>query len=162
MKILITGGVRSGKSSYALRLAKQQFSGIKVFLATTIPFDEEMKRRVEEHKRQRDKSYRTAEEPVEIHNEVAENLILDCVTMWINNLFHYQKQHRWEEILSQFLSGLGENAIIVTNEVGWGNIPVDSQVRQYNELLGISNQMIASHMDEVYLMVAGIPVKIKG
>lgn len=162
MKILITGGVRSGKSRYALQLAEQQFSGIKVFLATTIPFDKEMKLRVEEHKRQRDKSYRTAEEPVEIHNEVAENLILDCVTMWINNLFHCQKQHRWEEILSQFLSGLGENAIIVTNEVGWGNIPVDSQVRSYNELLGKSNQMIASQMDRVYLMVSGIPVKIKG
>ena len=162
MKILITGGVRSGKSSYALRLAEQQFNGIKVFLATTIPFDKEMKHRVAEHKRQRDGSYRTAEEPVEIHKEVAENLILECVTMWINNLFHYHKQHRWEDILSRFLSGLGENAIIVTNEVGWGNIPADSQVRSYNELLGKSNQMIASQMDEVYLMVSGIPVKIKG
>jgi adenosylcobinamide kinase/adenosylcobinamide-phosphate guanylyltransferase len=162
MRILITGGVRSGKSTYALQLAEQRFDGIKVFLATTIPFDEEMKHRVREHQRQRDGSYKTTEEPVEIHREVAENLILDCVTMWINNLFYYQKQHRCEEILSQFLSGLGENAIIVTNEVGWGNIPVDSQVRSYNELLGKSNQMIASQMDEVYLMVSGIPVKIKG
>ncbi len=162
MKILITGGVRAGKSSYALRIAEERFRGPKVFLATTVPFDTEMRLRVEAHKNQRPGSYETIEEPVEIQKAVAENLVLDCVTMWINNLFHYRKQDRWEEILSQFLSTLKKNAVIVTNEVGWGNIPADPGVRSFNEILGKTNQRIATEMDEVYLMVSGIPLKIKG
>jgi adenosylcobinamide kinase/adenosylcobinamide-phosphate guanylyltransferase len=162
MKILITGGVRSGKSSYALHIAEERFSGGKVFLATTVPFDREMKLRVEAHRSHRQGAYETIEEPVEIQKVVSENLVLDCVTMWINNLFHYRIQHRWEEILSQFLSTLKKNAVIVTNEVGWGNIPADPDVRSFNEILGKTNQRIAAEMDEVYLMVSGIPVKIKG
>ena len=161
MKILVTGGVKSGKSEYSLTLARRFFSGEKTFVATTVAFDEELKRRIEVHKAQRDSSFKTIEEPIEVQSVAGENILLDCVTMWMNNLFYNKMEDEWERILTAFIRNLKQNAIIVTNEVGLGNIPVDSLTRRYNEYLGRANNMLASHMDSVFLMVSGIPIKIK-
>ncbi len=70
-------------------------------------------------------------------------------------------QDEWEEILRLFMRRLGENAVVVTNEVGWGNIPENAQVRRYNDLLGTANRVLAEGLDEVYLMAAGLPIRIK-
>ena len=161
MKILITGGVKSGKSRYSLRLAGEQFSGKKTYLATAVAFDEELRRRVEIHKKQRDASYTTVEEPVEIQRVRGENILLDCITMWMNNLFYHHREKEWRDILQAFIGNLGQNAIIVTNEVGLGNIPVDETSRRYNECLGRANSLLAAHMDRVYFMISGIPLQIK-
>jgi adenosylcobinamide kinase/adenosylcobinamide-phosphate guanylyltransferase len=160
VKVLVTGGVKSGKSTFALKFAEDNFPE-KNYLATAVPIDEEMKERIEKHKRERGPEYTTFEEPVFIDKHAKPNLILDCLTVWMNNLFYYKKEESWKEILRNFLNGLGENAVIVSNEISWGNIPADSETRKYNRYLSEANCMIASEFDAVYLMVAGLPHRVK-
>ena len=160
MRILITGGVKSGKSTYALELARS-FTNEKTFLATAVAFDDEMRERIQKHKKERGDSFITIEEPVEIDRYTGNNLLMDCITVWMNNLFHHEQEERWEEILSRFLNGLGKDAIIVTNETGLGNIPMDSVTRKYNRYLGAANCLTASRMDQVYFMVSGLPLRVK-
>lgn len=159
-RLLITGGIKSGKSSYALERANM-LPGNKNFLATAIPFDKEMEDRIIRHKEERGSEYITIEEPIEIHLHIKDNLILDCVTVWMNNLFYKQREDDWKNILELFLSRNNDNIIIVTNEVGLGNIPMDPEVRKYNEYLAAANKMIAKSMDEVVMMVSGLPMWIK-
>lgn len=160
MKVMVTGGVASGKSTFALELARA-WSGGKLFVATAEPLDEEMRARIAKHRRERGESFRTVEEPLSIERHAGENVVLDCVTMWMNNLLHYEKEAEWERILNAFLDGLGERAAIVTNEVGWGTIPENALARRFNRFLGAANRLIASRMDEVYLLVSGVPLQIK-
>ena len=160
-RVLITGGIKSGKSSYALKRANL-LQGDKNFLATAIPFDKEMENRIIRHKEERGPEYYTIEEPLNIHLHRKDNLILDCVTVWMNNLFFKEKEDEWENILKLFLSNNQENIIIVTNEVGLGNIPMDPVARKYNEYLAAANKMIAKSMDEVVMMVSGLPMWVKG
>jgi adenosyl cobinamide kinase/adenosyl cobinamide phosphate guanylyltransferase len=160
LKILITGGYKSGKSSFALQKASAQ-SARTTFIATAEPIDEEMRQRIARHRAQRDDRYITIEEPLEIHKHAQEDVLLDCLTLWVNNLLFYRQEARWEAVLTAFLDGLGRNAVIVTNEVGLGNIPPDPKTRRYNELLGKTNLLVASRMDEVYLMVSGQALRVK-
>lgn len=159
-RLLITGGIKSGKSSYALERANL-LEGKKNFLATAIPFDKEMEDRIVRHKAERGPEYYTTEESLDIHLHEMDNLILDCVTVWMNNLFYKEKEDEWKTILTQFISHNKGNIIIVTNEVGLGNIPMDSITRKYNEYLAAANKFIASSMDEVVLMVSGLPMWVK-
>ena len=160
-RLLITGGIKSGKSTYALERANL-IQGNKIFLATAIPFDKEMEDRIIRHKEERGSEYITIEEPIEIHLHIKDNLILDCITVWMNNLFYKQREDDWKNILELFLSGNNDNIIIVTNEVGLGNIPMDPVARKYNEYLAAANKMVAESMDEVVMMVSGLPMWIKG
>jgi len=160
-KLLITGGIKSGKSSYALERANK-LEGNKNFLATAIPFDSEMESRIIRHKKERGPDYTTIEEPVNIQLHIKENLILDCVTVWMNNLFYKERSGEWEKILESFLQTNTGNIIIVSNEVGLGNIPMDPTARKYNEYLAAANKTIAASMNEVVLMVSGIPLWVKG
>lgn len=159
-RLLITGGIKSGKSSYALERANL-LEGKKNFLATAIPFDKEMEDRIVRHKAERGPEYYTTEESLDFHLHEMDNLILDCVTVWMNNLFYKEKEDEWKTILTQFISRNKGNIIIVTNEVGLGNIPMDSITRKYNEYLAAANKFIASSMDEVVLMVSGLPMWVK-
>lgn len=159
MKTLITGGVKSGKSRYALKLANERFVS-KIFLAAGVPLDEEMRERIAVHQAQRDDTFTTVEEPVRIESVQGDNIIFDDVTVWMNNLFYHKKEDEWQEILGSFVQK-ERNIIIVTNETGWGNIPMDPFTRRYNRYLAAANGYIAERMDEVYLMVSGIPVRIK-
>ncbi len=160
-RLLITGGVKSGKSSYALERA-DLLQGRKNFLATAIPFDKEMEDRIIRHKEERGPEYLTIEEPMNINLHNKENLILDCITIWMNNLFYKNREDEWENILKEFLSVNSRNIIIVTNEVGLGNIPLSPEVRKYNQYLAAANKMIAKSMEEVVLMVSGLPMWVKG
>ena len=137
-RLLITGGIKSGKSSYALERANL-LPGNKNFLATAIPFDKEMEDRILRHKDERGPEYNTIEESLDIHLHSKNNLILDCVTVWMNNLFYKGREAEWEKILKSFLSGNIGNIIIVSNEVGLGNIPMDPVARKYNEYLAAAN-----------------------
>ena len=160
MKFFITGGIKSGKSSFALETA-EKFKGEKLFIATATPFDDEMRKRIAVHKKERGREYRTVEEPLFIQRIKGENIVLDCLTMWMNNLFFEGKEENWKEILSSFLDNLGENAVIVSNEVGLGNIPLDRMSRKYNEYLAAANKLAAEKSDKVIMMVAGLPLYLK-
>ncbi len=162
MIVFITGGVKSGKSWFGLNLALNRFKSTH-FVATGVPFDQEMKDRIAKHREDRGDSMITVEEPVNIDRIDSNNFILDDLTVWMSNLFYEQKEERWPDIFGRFLTRAvsGDNSIIVSNETGLGNIPMDPMTRKYNRYLGEANRQAAAAAGEVYFMVSGIPVKIK-
>lgn len=160
--ILITGGIKSGKSSLALELARK-VSGPRLFIATSEAFDKEMEKKISRHKKERGAGFILREEPVEIFEALSSDksnvCIIDCMTIWLGNLIHYNKDiNRYFKILIRSLKG---NEIIVTNEVGLGVIHADPMSRAYVNRLGELNKMLAKRADEVYLMVSGLKVRIK-
>lgn len=161
MRTLITGGVKSGKSSFALRLA-EDFSEPRYFLATAEAFDDELKARIAKHKEERAERFSTIEEPLEIVQNLKENMILDCLPLWLNNMFHYGRESSLDEAINSFIAKLPQNIIIVTNEIGMGFIPADPLSRRYGDALGRLNARIAASFDRVILMVAGQPLAVKG
>lgn len=165
MRVLLTGGVKSGKSSFALEYAREHFPREKYFLATSVPLDDEMSKRIEIHQDERntlfDGEYTTIEEPVVIDTALRNNMVVDCITMWINNMFYYDKTDLLDEILEGIIKNMPENIIFITNEVGLGNIPPDQLTRQYNMTLAGANKQLAAACDEVYLLTCGIPLQVK-
>lgn len=171
--ILITGGVRSGKSSYAREIA--DCSGSQVYyIATLIPGDEEMEARVAEHKKHRPACWTTIEEdcdPVKVikkYDQPGVVFIIDCLTMLVNNLMLATDLPSGEEkVLAKVeeLAGTGSDAeatvIIVSNEVGGGIVPADPLSRAFRDTLGRANQIVSRMADKVYLCVAGQVLELK-
>jgi adenosylcobinamide kinase/adenosylcobinamide-phosphate guanylyltransferase len=182
--VLILGGARSGKSSLAQTMARQH--GQKVlFVATGAPLDDEMALRIEEHKRQRPHGWRTLEATTDVARKVmaelhdAEVVVVDCITLLVSNILLGGRgpdsegpdeldRAAAEDRVTAEVEGLidclstGEAVfIIVSNEVGMGLVPVYKSGRDYRDLLGKANQLLARHASEVYFMVSGIPVKIR-
>ena len=164
--ILITGGMKSGKSTFALNMALKYTK--RAFLATGVPFDEEMRLRIEKHKAERKELFDTFEEPVNV-TEVLKNIdnnydviLFECLTTYLGNLYYYQLdvQERIDRLVD-VLSNMSTDVIVVTNEVGWGIIPENPIARQYAEMLGKTNTRLAKLAKEVYLVVSGIGVRIK-
>lgn len=160
MRILLTGGVKSGKSSRALELGRP-FEPDRWFLATATAFDDEMRDRIMRHKAERASGWNTIEEPIDIDVAVRDRMIVDCIPMWLNNLFFLERESEWQAILNRFIARWPENLIIVTNETGMGIIPADPLSRRYGIILGQANALLASKADRVELMVSGIPLRIK-
>ncbi|MCX5781397.1 MAG: bifunctional adenosylcobinamide kinase/adenosylcobinamide-phosphate guanylyltransferase [Elusimicrobia bacterium] len=160
--ILITGGVKSGKSTLALELALK-IPKPRVFVATSVPFDSEMRSKIKRHRTERGNGFILHEEPTEISALIekakANVVLIDCVTTWVGNLMHYGKNTNL--YFANLLDSLKGNEILVTNEVGHGIIPENPLARDYLNLLGNINKSLAKRADEVYLMVSGIKVKIK-
>ena len=171
---LITGGVRSGKSRYALELAQGRHAAQSFFIATCEPLDDEMKLRIRNHRKERGDSFSTIEEPLSLGKAVlkaassgADLILIDCLTLWVNNLLYYHAQEesaREKEILAflETLRNLKTECLVVTNEVGLGILPETKISRAFVDLLGRVNRETASLCDEVILMVAGIPAAVKG
>ncbi len=175
--IYISGGCRSGKSSYAQKLAESH-SGKRAYLATCPPIDREMEQRISLHQQQRtDREWVTIEAPLDLADAVEQAshcdiLLIDCLTLWINNLiYEAEKQGNLltEQMISEQCTELvnvcrkGKQTIIfVTNELGMGLVPADSVSRHYRDCLGRCNQTIASFADEATFMVSGIPLTLKG
>lgn len=170
--ILMTGGMRSGKSQYALWRARQ-INGVRIFLATAQPFDDGLRQRVQKHKEQRGNDFRALEEPVYLGKALAAIgeapavVVIDCLTVWVNNLFHEMKDNvtAIQEQKDSFVRALTDcplTVIVVTNEVGMGIIPDNPLARDFADALGMLNQQLAQLSDEVILMVSGIPLWIKG
>ncbi len=160
--ILIIGGERSGKSDFAVKIAMKREK--RAFLATGEGFDDEMRSRIERHKRERGNLFDTFEEAIEIDKilDLTKNYdacVIDCMTTWLGNLVFHNVNV--EERIDRFLKALNGNEIIISNEVGMGIIPAERATRNYVEMLGRLNQNLAKVAEEVYLMVAGIPLKIK-
>lgn len=170
--ILITGGARSGKSSFALELAGRKYSR-RVFIATAVAFDEEMKKRILQHQKERQALFHTIEEPVHLERAVAALpsdtgvVVVDCLTVWIGNLYHHlhEDEAMVRARIEGFLKALGQvscGLILVTNEVGWGIVPENPMARAYRDILGFLNSRIAEKADHVYLLCCGIPLMLKG
>src|SRR5512139_1086716 len=170
--VFITGGARSGKSSFALREASL-ISGRKVFIATAQPTDNEMKERIERHQRDRGLGWETLEEPLRVSKAIEEMserydvLILDCLTIWLSNVMWSGSDAELEIenlVLSikRFLGNPSAMLFIVSNEVGMGIVPENEMARKFRDLAGRLNQKVAEVSGEVYWTVSGIPLKIKG
>lgn len=168
--LLITGGVRSGKSTYAQKMAES--SGAKVFyIATAEALDDEMKIRINSHRKSRSKTWVTIEEPIYLAKAIDalppgnKTVILDCLTLFISNLIH--KGRSDAQICAEMkniikaLRKKSRLSIIVTNEVGSGIVPEDRLSRRFRDLQGLVNQIAAKEADRVCLLVSGIPVPIK-
>jgi len=168
---LIIGGCRSGKSRHALELAEKISGNKRIFIATCMPLDDEMKERINRHKKERDKSWTTIEAPVELSVVINENsregdvILVDCLTLWINNLLMetedpdiiHQRIHKLILAIEEAKCPI----ILVSNEVGAGIVPENKLARQFRDLAGFTNQKVAERADRVIWMVAGIPVPIK-
>lgn len=167
-KILITGGVNSGKSDHALQIG-DSVPGDKIFVATAQPLDENMRSRIERHRLGRAAHWRTVEEPLDVASVLdggkAGVFLLDCLTVWTSNLLETKDGDGFRSEAARLASavrGCEGTVIIVTNEVGFGIIPANERARTYGEMLGMLNREIASVCDTVILLVAGLPIIIKG
>jgi len=170
-KICIIGGCRSGKSSHALELA-EQISGKRSFLATCIPYDDEMKERVSNHQRERSKDWITIEAPVDLpgaileHSKTSDVVLADCLTLWISNLLmkNISQPELASEVsrLTRSIQDAPATIILVSNEVGTGIVPENALARLFRDSAGFVNQKVAAATNKVIWMVAGIPVCIKG
>jgi adenosylcobinamide kinase/adenosylcobinamide-phosphate guanylyltransferase len=177
--VLITGGARSGKSSFAQELAASSNEQV-LFVATAVAGDEEMRQRIEQHRRSRPATWSTLEAATDIGRRIESEVggmpvvVVDCLTLLLNNIFNQYHHQIDEQIdiveekvtieidkLVASIERTDVSFIIVTNEVGLGVVPANKVSRLYRDLLGKANQMLAACADEVYLMVAGLPLQIK-
>jgi adenosylcobinamide kinase/adenosylcobinamide-phosphate guanylyltransferase len=174
--ILTTGGCRSGKSAHAQALA-ESLPGPRAYLATCPVIDEEMRRRVDAHRRDREGlGWTTVEEPLDLAGAIRSAgshpvILVDCLTLWVNNLA-YEAELAGIDLTEIALAARaaelahearqhGGTVIFVTNEVGMGIVPNNRSARRFRDLAGRVNQTIAVACDEVLLLVSGIPISIK-
>lgn len=164
---LITGGQRSGKSSYAEKMALS-LSSNPVYMATSRVWDEEHRKRIERHKANRGKEWTNIEEDKHLSRHILAGrvVLIDCVTLWATNFFfdlQSDVEKSLEGLKEEFEHFTDQDAqfIFVTNEIGMGEMSANEIQRKFADLQGWFNQYIASKADEVYLMVSGIPVKVK-
>lgn len=168
--IFILGGARSGKSKYAVKLAKK-LKGQVAFIATTTSPDGEMRKRIKLHKISRPRHWKLIEEGKDIGkvlstlNNKYRIVLIDCLGLLISNLLANNLEDKEIEVkvIGLIRTVLKTNliTILVSNEVGTGIVPENAIARRFRDLLGLSNQMMAEKADEVILMHSGIPVKIK-
>ena len=173
--ILITGGARSGKSYYAVEMAKKLSAPPAthrvIYVATACFRDEEMAQRIKAHQKSRPQEWQTVEEDKNVDTVLlnlkglSEIVLIDCLTMLVSNLMLELKNmetviHRMESVF-RMINDSDMTVIAVTNEVGCGVVPDTALGRDFRDIVGKVNQMAANEADEVYLMVAGIPMKIK-
>ena len=164
--ILITGGARSGKSRYAEELA-HSLSDHPVYVATAHVWDEEFRERVKKHQERRGPEWTNIEEEMLLsrHDLTGRVAVIDCITLWCTNYF-FQMQEvdtALEALKAEFDKFTANDAtyIFVTNEIGMGGVSDNAVQRKFTDLQGWMNQYVASHADEVILMVSGIPVRVK-
>ena len=165
----VTGGARSGKSSFALQLAARYEK--KIFLATAEPFDDEMKSRIGKHREERGERFITIEEPLYPERALrnlpdgSEIVLLDCLTVWAGNLMHFfEDELEINKRIECFLEVLRTppcDIILVSNEVGMGIVPENPMARRFRDIAGIVNQRVASIATEAYLLCSGLSVRLK-
>lgn len=176
MLTLVIGGARSGKSAFAERFAAH-YSRSGIYIATAIPFDLEMRKRIDRHRQDRTRSgfeWMTIEEPVELSSQIQslrepdKMILIDCLTIWLSNCILSEEQQKDETWVSRKIDELLEtlqthngHLIAVTNEVGAGIVPDSPLGRQFRDVAGRLNRKIAACSDQVFLVTAGIPVELK-
>ena len=164
--LLITGGARSGKSSFA---EKQTLSyGVPViYIATAQALDEEMEKRIQIHRERRGEEWLTINEPLELADKLLSldgrgACLVDCLTLWLSNLMFAEKNITEATFsLIQAIDARRDPVILVTNEVGGGIVPENELARRFRDEAGRLNQVVADAVDEVYTCISGIPLKLK-
>jgi adenosylcobinamide kinase/adenosylcobinamide-phosphate guanylyltransferase len=169
---LVLGGVRSGKSRYAQSLAERMDR--VAFIATAERRDdEEMRVKIERHRAERPSGWTTIEEPLDLHAAIqsaggnCDAVVVDCLTLFAANLLEAHgeneiKLHRQVDDLCEVLRSVPCTVILVSNEVGSGVVPAYASGRRFRDLVGEINQRVATIADTVLLMVAGLPLALKG
>ncbi|GAA0728196.1 bifunctional adenosylcobinamide kinase/adenosylcobinamide-phosphate guanylyltransferase [Aquimarina litoralis] len=167
MLYYITGGERSGKSSYAQNLALE-LSKKPVYIATSRVWDGDHRKRIDRHIADRSDAWTSVEEEKELSTVIQKNttVVIDCVTLWLTNFFVDTKndiEMSLDQAKKEFnkLLTIEANIIIISNEIGMGVHATTEIGRKFTELQGWMNQHIAKHADQAIFMVSGIPVKIK-
>ena len=182
--VLVTGGARSGKSTFGEQYIAELAERI-AYIATAIPFDEEMKSRILHHRDSRPQNWTTVEKYFEIDRilpSVAvdhDGIILDCVTLMVSNMMLEAPDVDWSQpdpekineiqeaalsharAIMDALRAAGLSGVLITNEIGMGIVPENPMARAFRDIAGRVNQTLAALSDEVWLLVSGIPVKIK-
>ena len=169
MITLITGGIKSGKSSRALSLVIENKWPLPVsFIATAESPDAETRERIRRHQEERAALglFRTIEEPLRLDTALVgtEYAVIDCIPMWVNNLIYHKREAEFDTILDGVEAALRScrGCVIVTNETGLGNIPFDAETRRFNMLLAAANKRLAAVADRVEFMVSGLVLTVKG
>lgn len=172
---LILGGARSGKSDFARTLALKRGGEDVLFIATAQALDEEMRARIEKHRAERPAQWKVIEAPraiaqVGAHGgaqHAARVVLLDCVTLWVSNVLLDNERDAEQTMareLEEFLAwyrAAGVELIVVSNEVGMGIVPENELGRAFRDLLGAANQKLAAAADEVFWLIAGLPIEVK-
>ena len=177
---LVLGGIRSGKSAFAEKLVLD-LDRSTLYVATGLPTDAEMERRIRLHRERRPKNWTTLEEPIDLagglksaldHPPTPEAVLVDSLDHWVSNVLLRHENDSADEVESLVLSAvdsalracgkLNGNTVLVSSEVGLTLVAPYSLGRQFQDLLGLVNQRVAAAADNVYLVAAGIPVIIKG
>lgn len=181
--VLVLGGARSGKSTFAERLAAS--TGLRVtYIATAQPIDAEIRTRIARHRASRPLTWSTIEEPLNLEQAIrqaaveADVLLVDCLTLWLSNWFDNRGIEEWTNVvmndqieaviavtdqLMQTIASLpaAKTVIMVSNEIGFGMVPMHPLGRAYRDALGWINQRLARDAARVYMMFAGVPVDLK-
>ena len=181
--IFVIGGARSGKSSFVLNEVST-LEGTRAYIATGEALDEEMHDRISKHKDDRGPEWSTYEEPVDVAEVLTDIkdkyrvVVIDCLTLWLSNVMmrlknKEQRTKTTEKSVEEFINELkslknsshvthhASRLFIVSNELGMGIVPENEMAREFRDLAGFLNQKVAAIADEVYMVTAGIPVKIK-
>ncbi|PPR26812.1 MAG: Bifunctional adenosylcobalamin biosynthesis protein CobP [Alphaproteobacteria bacterium MarineAlpha10_Bin1] len=164
---LVLGGARSGKSRYAEELLAAA-QGACVYIATAEARDAEMAARIAEHQARRGDNWQTVEQPLDLvaalqaHSGANSAVLVDCLTLWLSNLMAASRDIAEEtRQLVRTLSGLEGHAVLVSNEVGQGIVPENAVAREFRDHAGRLNQAVAAAVDEVVLITAGLPQRLK-
>jgi adenosylcobinamide kinase/adenosylcobinamide-phosphate guanylyltransferase len=167
--VLIGGGARSGKSAFALELARGS-GPRRAFVATAQAFDDEMRVRIAAHARSRGDDFKTIEEPLALAATLAELrdidvVVVDCLTLWLSNLLLRDEGEarilEQVDALARVLERRPCQVILVTNEVGMGLVPETPLGRAFRDLAGHTHQRLAGIADEIYLAVLGVVVRLR-
>jgi adenosylcobinamide kinase / adenosylcobinamide-phosphate guanylyltransferase len=166
--ILVGGGSRSGKSSFALQLARERGTR-RAFVATAEALDDEMRERIARHRAEREPHFTTIEEPLNLVRVLTENegsfdvILIDCLTIWVSNLMMQEEpdiEARGAE-LARAAAASSAQCILVTNEVGCSVVPENALARRFRDLAGFLNQQAARSAGEVYFLEFGIERRLK-
>jgi len=164
--ILITGGARSGKSSFAERVTLSLGSPA-IYIATAEAHDAEMAGRIARHQSRRGDEWSTLTEPLALTEALRQSdggppRLVDCLTLWLTNLMMAERDWEAEVMaLADLVPALTAPVVFVTNEVGAGIVPDNALARAFRDAAGFTNQRIAEASDELWLCVAGHPLKVK-
>lgn len=166
--LLVIGGARSGKSRHA-QAAAEATGGDLVFIATAQAFDLEMTERIARHKTDRGAEWRTVESPIDLveaiiaEDHAGQTILVDCLTLWASNLLLSEADVDRAILKLEFtLSRMTARVVLVSNEVGFGIVPDNALARRFRDIAGTLNQRVAGVATQVDLVVAGLPLRLKG